>query len=166
MIFGDGASEQLPLLIRRAISAGESIYVDEGANRWANVFLADLAEVYALALAKAPPGSTYNIASGELTMREIAEAIGVLTGTPVRSATLGEAHAVLGERWVDVALASNSRVNSARARDELGWNPVGIQDRSARPRCRDDGMNPAESVSDGSWAPARERDRQSDKEAR
>jgi nucleoside-diphosphate-sugar epimerase len=125
MIFGDGASEQLPLLIRRAISAGESIYVDEGANRWANVFLADLADVYALALAKAPAGSIYNIASGELTMREIAEGIGVLTGMPVRSATLGEAHAALGERWVDVALASNSRISSARARDELGWTPVG-----------------------------------------
>lgn len=125
MIYGDGASEQLPLLIRHAISAGESIYVGEGANRWANVFLADLAEVYALALAKAPGGSVYDIASGEFTMREIAEGIGRLTGTPARSVPLERAHAALGERWVDVALASNSRVDSARARRELGWNPVG-----------------------------------------
>jgi len=44
MIYGDGGSEQLPLLIRNAISSGQSIYVGDGENRWANVFLADLAQ--------------------------------------------------------------------------------------------------------------------------
>ncbi|MBM9468543.1 NAD-dependent epimerase/dehydratase family protein [Nakamurella leprariae] len=125
MIHGDGASEQLPLLIRTALQAGESIYVAEGENRWANVFLADLADVYARALDAAPPGSIYDIAAGELPMRRIAEGVGELTGVPARSATLAEAHAALGERWVDVALASNSRVDSAPAREELGWQPTG-----------------------------------------
>ncbi len=125
MIYGDGASEQLPLLIRHAISSGESIYVGDGANRWANVFLGDLAEVYALALDRAKAGSVYNIASGELEMRAIAEAIGELAGVPTRSVSLTQAHAALGERWVDVALASNSRVDSSLARAELGWVPVG-----------------------------------------
>lgn len=125
MIYGDGASEQIPLLIRHAVSAGESIYVGDGANRWANVFLGDLAEVYASALEKAPAGSAYNIASGELPMRAIAEAIAELTGVPARSVPLAQAHAALGERWVDVALASNSRVDSSLANRELGWTPVG-----------------------------------------
>jgi len=125
MIYGDGGSEQLPLLIRNAISSGESIYVGDGENRWANVFLADLANVYALALEAAPAGSVYNIASGELEMRAIAEAIGELVGVPARAVPLAEAHAALGERWVDVALASNSRVDSSLAREELGWTPVG-----------------------------------------
>lgn len=125
MIYGDGASEQLPLLIRHAISSGASIYVGDGANRWSNVFLGDLADVYALALAGAPAGSVYNIASGELPMREIAEGIGRLVGVPARAVPLAEAHAALGERWVDVALASNSRVDSALARADLGWTPVG-----------------------------------------
>jgi nucleoside-diphosphate-sugar epimerase len=125
MIYGGGASEQLPLLIRHAITTGESIYAGEGTNRWANVFLDDLADVYARALEHAPTGSAYNIASGELEMRAIAEGIAELTGSAVRSVTLAEAHAALGERWVDVALASNSRVDPTRARDELGWNAVG-----------------------------------------
>src|SRR4051812_6408754 len=34
MIYGDGASEQLPLLIRQAISSGRSLYVGRGENRW------------------------------------------------------------------------------------------------------------------------------------
>lgn len=125
MIYGGGASEQLPLLIRHAITTGESIYAGEGTNRWANVFLDDLADMYARALEHAPTGSVYNIASDELEMRAIAEGIAELTGTAARSVALTEAHSALGERWVDVALASNSRVDSARARDELGWVAVG-----------------------------------------
>jgi len=126
MIYGDGASEQLPLLIRHAITSGESIYVGEGMNRWANVFLSDLAEVYLLALHRAEPGSVYNIASGELEMRQIAQGIATLLGDgPAKSVPIEAAHTALGERWVDVALASNSRVDATRARTELGWNPLG-----------------------------------------
>lgn len=127
MIYGDGGSEQLPLLIRHAVSSRESIYAGDGLNRWANVFLGDLANVYALALQAAPAGSVYNIASGELEMRAIGEGIGQLVGVPTRSVPLTEAHAALGERWVDVALASNSRVDSSLAQSELGWVPVGPQ---------------------------------------
>ena len=125
MIYGDGGSEQLPLLIRHAVSSRESIYAGEGLNRRANVFLGDLANVYAFALQAAPAGRVYNIASGELEMRAIGEGIGQLVGVPTRSVPSTEAHAALGERWVDVALASNSRVYLSLAQSDLGWVPVG-----------------------------------------
>lgn len=126
MIYGDGASEQLPLLIRRAIIAHRSIYVGAGENRWSNVYLPDLAEVYALALEAAPAGSIYNIGADEARMADIAEAVGVLTGSgPAVSCAPEEAFESFGRRWVEVALSSNSRVDSAKARTELGWVPAG-----------------------------------------
>ena len=126
MVYGDGASEQLPLLFRHALSSGRSIYAESGENRWGNVFLHDLAELYLLALEKARPGSVYNIASGECSMGEIANGIAKVLGqVPAVSVPLDTAREALGQRWVDVALASNSRVDSSRARNELGWNPVG-----------------------------------------
>ena len=126
MVFGDGASEQLPLLIRQAIRSGKSLYVGAGENRWSNAYIADVAEAYSLALEKAPPGSLYNLAAGEARMRDIAEAVAVLTGVgSAESCTPETAYAVFGKRWVDVALASNSRVDASKARRELGWNPQG-----------------------------------------
>lgn len=126
MIYGDGASEQLPLLIRRAIIANRSLYVGEGQNRWSNVYLPDLAEVYALALMKAPAGSVYNIGSGEASMADIAGAVATLIGTgSAESCSAQEAFDAFGQRWVEVALSSNSRVDSRKAREELGWNPLG-----------------------------------------
>ena len=126
MIFGDGASEQLPLLIRQAITSGRSLYVGRGDNRWSNVYIADLAEAYLLALEKAPAGSVYNLAAGEARMGDIAETIAGLVGLQsAESCTPEVAYEALGQRWVDVAISSNSRVDSAKARAELGWDPKG-----------------------------------------
>lgn len=126
MIYGDGASEQLPLLIRHALTSGRSIYVGAGENRWSNVYLGDLLEVYALALTKAPPGSVFNIAGGEARMRDIAGWVAELVGLEgATSVPAEEAFAAFGRRWVEVALSSNSRVDAALARNVLGWEPRG-----------------------------------------
>jgi nucleoside-diphosphate-sugar epimerase len=59
-------------------------------------------------------------------MGDIAEAIAGLVGLASAESCAPEvAYAALGQRWVDVAISSNSRVDSAKARSELGWNPVG-----------------------------------------
>ncbi|GGF36160.1 NAD-dependent epimerase/dehydratase family protein [Subtercola lobariae] len=126
MIYGDGASEQLPLLIRRAIISNRSVYVGAGENRWSNVYLPDLAEVYALAIEKAAPGSIYNIGAGEESLGNIAAAVATLIGAgSAESVSPEEAFGLFGQRWVEVALSSNSRVDSTKAREELGWNPLG-----------------------------------------
>lgn len=127
MIYGDGASEQIPPLIRHALVSRESSYVGEGDNRWSNVYLADLVEVYALALTKAPAGSVLNIAGGEDCLRDIAGWVAELLGLDAGATSVAPetAYAAFGQRWVDVALSSNSRVNPALAGDVLGWEPRG-----------------------------------------
>ncbi len=125
MIYGDGGSEQLPVLLRAAWRHGFAAWSGSGANRYANVYLDDLAVVYQLALEQAPSGATYNIAAGECDFKTIGEAIGQLVKVPARPfASQAEADATLGPVWA-IGFAGNSRVDSAKARTELGWNPVG-----------------------------------------
>jgi nucleoside-diphosphate-sugar epimerase len=126
MIYGDGASEQLPLLIRNAIITRRSIYAGAGENRWSHVYLPDLAELYLLAIREAPSASVYNVGAGEAAMRDIAGAVARLVGLEgAQSVPAEEAWAAFGERWVQVALSSNSRVDSTLAREQLGWDPKG-----------------------------------------
>jgi nucleoside-diphosphate-sugar epimerase len=124
LTYGAGGSLQLPVMLRAALRHGFSGYTGAGRNRYANVHIDDLAGAYALALAKAPSGSVYNVAADETDFATIAEAIGAVLGVPTRPfADDEEAHRVLGS-WA-VGLACNSRVDPALIRAELGWNPVG-----------------------------------------
>jgi hypothetical protein len=64
MIYGNalGApaeSVQVPTLVRHAKASGVARYIGRGLNRWSNVHIADVAALYVLALAQAPPSSFY-----------------------------------------------------------------------------------------------------------
>nr|WP_168515496.1 NAD-dependent epimerase/dehydratase family protein [Streptomyces sp. S1D4-11]QIZ00681.1 NAD-dependent epimerase/dehydratase family protein [Streptomyces sp. S1D4-11] len=126
MIYGYGGSEQLPMMLRASLRDGVSRYLGRGLNRYGNVYLDDLADAYLLALEHAPAGSVYNLASDECDFRRIAEAIGKLFGFGgAVSATEEEFAQALGPLPAASYLGSNSRVDSTRARTELGWVPQG-----------------------------------------
>jgi nucleoside-diphosphate-sugar epimerase len=126
MIYGNGGSEQLPAMLRGAMRSGFSGYTAPGLNRYGNVYLDDAARAYVLALEHAQPGSAYNLAADECDFASIAEAIGALLAIPVRAFTdFEEAVSVLGAPLWAHGLACNSRVDSSKARTELGWSPQG-----------------------------------------
>ena len=93
--------------------------------RWPMVHRADIGELYALALERAPRGASYNgaavdsISVGALA-RAMARRAGVETAPLVRS--IDEAVAELGE-WVR-GYAIDQRMSGAKARGELQWLPV------------------------------------------
>jgi nucleoside-diphosphate-sugar epimerase len=125
MVYGHAGSEQLPVLLRAALRDGVSRYTGRGLNRYGNVYLDDVAEAYRLALEHAPAGSVYNLATDECEMREIAAAIARLYGLDgAVSMSIEEATKAFGPRSA-VSMASNSRVDSTRARTELGWSAQG-----------------------------------------
>ena len=129
MIYGNGLglardSAQIPGLAKRAKGWGVVRHVGKGLNIWSNVHVEDVADLYRLALAKAPAGAFYFAENGEASYREICAAI-------ARRLKLGEPQAwlfedaakELGENSAAYTFGSNSRVRARRARSELGWQP-------------------------------------------
>lgn len=131
MVYGDGRgmqvdSDQIPKLRKKSKQIGAGLYIGAGLNRWSNVFIDDLVNLYLLALEKAPSGSLFFAENGEETLNRVAEAVSWSLGFGGQTASWNadEAISEYGD-WARFALASNSRVRSTNARRLLGWKPSG-----------------------------------------
>jgi nucleoside-diphosphate-sugar epimerase len=129
LVYGDALgppakSIQLPLLIDRARETGVSAYIGRGLNRWSTVHIADVVDLYLLALDRAPPGTFTFVESGEASFLDLATSIanGLRLGPPT-TMTIEAAEARWGRARARYSLASNSRVRSLRSR-ALGWAPA------------------------------------------
>jgi nucleoside-diphosphate-sugar epimerase len=131
LIYGEGlgvkkTSIQVPMLRDLAIRRGGVRYIGPGENIWSNVHIADLSELYLLALEKAPAGSFFFAENGEASMREVGERLQreLRLPNPPQSITIDEGIAEWGPDAAHFALGGNSRVTSALARRQLGWKPT------------------------------------------
>jgi nucleoside-diphosphate-sugar epimerase len=117
-------SDQLPQIIRKSRELGAGVHVGKGVNRWSNVHIKDLAQLYVLALEKAPSASYFFAESGEESYGDIAKAVSEALGFggSTISWPADQAIAELGD-WARFAIASNSRVRAAHAKNLLGWVP-------------------------------------------
>jgi len=129
MIYGNalGApaqSVQIPVLAQQARESGVARYIGRGLNRWSNVHIADVAALYALAIAKAPAGSFMYVESGEEALGEVAQAIAArLDLGAAQSWPAEQAIAAWGREKAIFSLGSNSRVRGKAATERLGWAP-------------------------------------------
>src|ERR1700738_686839 len=73
-------SVQIPALVRQARASGVARYIGRGLNRWSNAHIADVAALYALALAKASAGTFMYVESGEEALGGIVRAIAARLG--------------------------------------------------------------------------------------
>jgi nucleoside-diphosphate-sugar epimerase len=128
LIYGRGigvaaTSIQLPKLIDIAKKQGVPGHVGRGLNLWSNVHIADVVDLFLLALDKAQAGSLFYAENGEASFKSVAESIGRMLGLGERtkSWSIGEAVDLLGP-GAYLSFGSNSRVRGKRAR-ELGWAP-------------------------------------------
>jgi nucleoside-diphosphate-sugar epimerase len=107
VVYGHGGGILEPLMGAR--------YIGEGTNRMALVHVDDVADLYVRALA-APAGSMYIAAGPDApAMREVA-------------AWFGDPVSVTADEFGPFAevFALDQRFESARAREELGWEPRGL----------------------------------------
>lgn len=129
MIYGAGRglhrdSVQIPPLVEQARRSGVVRIVGSGVNRWSNVHIDDVAQLYALALRDAPAGAFYFVENGEASFAQIGAAIAQRLGLgPVHSWSVEQASGVWGEGHARYSFGSNSRVRGKRARAELQWQP-------------------------------------------
>lgn len=129
MIYGNALgprsrSVQLAALVDQAHESGVARHIGRGLNRWSNVHIADVADLYLLALERASAGSFYFVENGEQTFKVITDAIGeALKIGPSQDWNLTDAVARWGRAMAVISLSSNSRVRADKARDQLGWLP-------------------------------------------
>ncbi len=121
IVYGDNAGI-IHNLFQQAEKSGRVNYIGNGENHWSLVHIDDLADLYLLAIEKAQPGSLYNASTEYITAKEIAEHIAKATGNAqAKSQTIGEARQTLSI-FAD-AFALNQKVESVKAKTELGWQP-------------------------------------------
>ena len=100
-------------------------YVGDGENHWSLVHVDDLAELYALAVARAPAGTLVNGVIGPpLRVRDLAEAAAEGAGFEAAPVAwpVTEAAVELGVDDAD-GVTRDHRISGERARTLLGWAP-------------------------------------------
>jgi nucleoside-diphosphate-sugar epimerase len=128
LIYGRGigvssTSVQLPKLIDVAKKHGVPRHVGRGLNIWGHVHIADVVDLFLLALDKAEPGSLLYAESGEANFKSVTQSIGRMLGLgdTTKDWPIAEAVEGLGP-GAYLSFGSNSRVRGKRSR-ELGWKP-------------------------------------------
>ncbi len=130
MVYGEGKglqpdSDQIPKLINFSKKEGAGLYFGKGLNRYSNVYIDDLTDLYLLALEKAPGGSFFYAENGHNSFKEIADMISSYLGFEGRTASITIEHLIKYHGEADrLGVASNSLVKSVNAR-KLGWQPEG-----------------------------------------
>ena len=110
-------------IIAAARQNGYGAYVGEGANRWPAVHTLDAAELYRLALEKAPAGARLHAAADEgVPFQQIAAAIGRNLDIPVRSISPDEANDYFG--FLGSFAQMDNPTSSSITREMLGWAPA------------------------------------------
>ncbi|HET7887623.1 MAG TPA: SDR family oxidoreductase [Bradyrhizobium sp.] len=110
--------------IELARERGVSCYIGEGRNRWSAVHVTDAARIYRLALERAERGATYHaVAEQGVTLRDVAEVIGVRLKLPVKSIAAEKAGAHFG--WLAPFIGRDAPTSSELTRQRLQWQPKG-----------------------------------------
>ena len=131
MVYGEGLglrkeSIQLPFLWSLAEEKGMGVHVEKGENRWSNVHVKDLAELYIQMMEKAASGSYFYAENGEASLKDIAKAISIAMGKGERTISVPIDEAIAYFKNADLVhfgLASSSRCTADKARKLLDWQP-------------------------------------------
>lgn len=122
-VHGEGDTGFVPRLIHIAKTKGFSAYVEAGTNRWPAVHRLDAAQLYRLALEKAPAGSRLNgVADEGVPFRDIATVIGKQLNVPVVSISSEEAKDHFG--FLSTLAALDIPISSTATQELLKWKPV------------------------------------------
>lgn len=128
MIYGKGLglqqnSDQLPKIMALSKQVGAGVYFGKGLNRYSNVHIDDLVDLYLLALEKAPGGSFFFAENGDASFKEIAEMVSHSLGFGGKTLSLSVDD--VARQYGDAGrygVTSNSLVSAVNAR-RLGWSP-------------------------------------------
>jgi len=154
LVYGNGGSYDIPALIARARARGRAGHLGSGGTTQSYVHLDDLAELYCLAVERAPQGTILHGVIDDVTQRELARAVSRMLGAGDRTDSLTFVQ-MLGMNTVEqlgltitrrlsanlsqklgraltpppsvgtgISLSLNKRLSSEKTRRLLGWSPA------------------------------------------
>jgi nucleoside-diphosphate-sugar epimerase len=122
-VHGEGDNGFMAALVGFARTNGFSGYIGEGTNRWPAVHRLDAANLFRLALEKAPAGSVLHpVADEGVPARAIAEVIGRHLDLPVAAVSPEDAGRRFG--WLAPMFAADAPASSALTRQWMDWRPA------------------------------------------
>lgn len=123
-VHGRGDEGFIASLVAIAREKHVSGYIGDGSNVWPAVHRSDAAQLFHLALERAPAGSVWHAIDDEgVSARAIAEVIGRHVGVPVVSIPPEDAGEHFG--WLAMIWSMNAPSSSLATREGLGWQPTG-----------------------------------------
>jgi nucleoside-diphosphate-sugar epimerase len=124
LVYGHGASYDIPGLIAMAKANGAAPHLGQGALRHGYVHVDDLAELYRLTVEHGEAGATFHGVTDEVSLGDLARAVSRLTGAKDRtdSFTLAQMFAAGGA--IGISLSLNKRLSSEKTQRALGWKPT------------------------------------------
>ncbi len=123
LIWGHGASYQIPGIFESVEKTGSACYVGLGLHLYSNVHVDDLADLYLKAIEHGVAGALYHAVAGEANFRQIAEAVAEVMACEARSVDMQEATEIWGPVIARLLFAVSSRSRAVRSRKELAWSP-------------------------------------------
>ena len=114
----------VPMLIATARATGMSAYVGDGSNRWPALHRLDVADLFRLALEKAPAGHlVHGVGEQAVPFRSIAEKLAERLGVPSRSVTAEDAGRHFGNLFMARVFGTDAPASSEYTQQLLGWAP-------------------------------------------
>jgi nucleoside-diphosphate-sugar epimerase len=153
LVYGRGGSYDIPTLIARARERGRAAHLGSGGTIQSYVHIDDLAELYCLAVERAPRGSTLHGVVGDASQRQLAQAVSRMLGagdetdsltlvemlglsaaerrgltltkrlSPNMSRRLGKLFTPPASVGSGISLSLNKRLSSDKTRQLVGWSP-------------------------------------------
>lgn len=113
-------------LVQLAQEKGFAAYIGKGENHWCGANVADVADIYVLALGKGLIGQRYNAVSDNdvFTIKEFAEYLGNKLNLPVESISPEQAPAYF--EWMMMFIGLDCPTANNITQSLLNWKPTGI----------------------------------------
>ncbi|PIG90990.1 NAD-dependent epimerase/dehydratase family protein [Gloeocapsopsis sp. IPPAS B-1203] len=117
-----GGTSYIPMRVQEARETGVAYYIAPGAHQVSAVDVDDVAQLYVLALEKAPAGSIFHAATESgISEKAIAQRIGDVVGCKIKGISLEQATQHWG-RGIAAFFSINNQTSANKA-IQLGWQP-------------------------------------------
>lgn len=118
-----GGTSYVPMRLQAAQETGVAHYILPGQHQVSAVHVDDVAELYVLALEKAPAGSIFHAATESgIAEKAIAETIASVVGCQIEGISLEQGITKWGQ-GIATFFSINNQVSAEKAVKHLGWQP-------------------------------------------